>query len=166
MNNKFSPALVCGFAAAVLTIVPGLKSFACCLIIPFAVYMSLMINQKLGGLHKIAAGEGVYFGLVTGLCTALFGTLLEIIITYATKSNDIVITFPEFEKYIQTLPQAAMFKESLQLIRGIVYEISAKGFSALFTTFLLMGNIFIDTIFGLIGGLVAMSIINKRNISQ
>jgi len=166
MNNKFSPALVCGFAAGVLTIVPGLKSFACCLIIPFAVYMALVINQKLGGLHKIAASEGVYFGLVTGLFTALFGTLLEIIITYATKSNDIVITFPEFEKYIQTLPQAGMFKESLQLIRGIVYEISTKGFSALFTTFLLMGNIFIDTIFGLIGGLVAMSIINKRSISQ
>lgn len=158
--------MVCGFAAAVLTIVPGLKSFACCLIIPLAVYMSLIIHQKISGLHKIVTGEGVYFGLLTGLFTAIFGTLLEVVITFATKSNDIVITFPEFEKYIQTLPSAGMFKESLQLIRGIIYEISTKGFSGLFTTFLLMGNVFIDVIFGIIGGLVAMSIINRKNISQ
>lgn len=166
MNHRSSPALVCGFAAAVLTIIPGLKSFACCLIIPFAVYMALKINQKINGLHKIPAGEGVYFGLLTGLFTAVFGTLLEVVITFVTKTNDLVIALPELEKSIQTLPSAGMFKESFQLLQSIVYEISTKGFSLLFTTFLLIGNVFIDTIFGLIGGLVAMSIINKRNISQ
>jgi hypothetical protein len=166
MNHKISPALVCGFAAAVLTIIPGLKSFACCLIIPFAVYMSLIINQKINGLHKIVASEGVYHGLLTGLFAAVFGTLLEVVITFVTKSNDVVITYPEFEKYVQTLPSAGMFKESLQMIRGMIYEISTKGFSILYTTFLLMGNVFVDTIFGIIGGLVAMSIINRKNISK
>jgi hypothetical protein len=166
MNHKSSPALVCGFAAAVLTIIPGLKSFACCLIIPFAVYMALIIHQKISGAHRITAKESIYYGLLTGLFAALFGTLLEVLITYITKSNDITATYPEFEKSLQSFPSADMFKESLQLIKGMIYEISTKGFSILFTTFLLIGNVFIDTIFGIIGGLVSMSIINKKNIAQ
>ena len=166
MNHKLSPAIVCGFAAAVLTIIPGLKSFGCCLIIPFAVYMTLVINQKMSGIHKIMAKESIYYGLLTGLFTAFFGTFLEVLITYITKSNDITATYPEFEKSLQSLPSAEMFKESLQLIKGMIYEISTKGYSVLFTTFLLIGNVFIDTIFGIIGGLVAMSIINRKNAAQ
>jgi len=166
MNNKLSPAIVCGFAAAVLTIIPGLKSFACCLIIPFAVYLAMIINQKINGLHKISPSEGIVVGIFTGLFAALFGTFLEVAITWITKSNDLVASYPEFEKSIHTLPAQEIFKESLRMIQDMIREISTQGFSLRYTSFLLIGNTFINVIFGMIGGLVSMAIINRKSSVQ
>ena len=47
MSSKgYLPALVAGFGAAVLTTVPGLREFGCCLIVPLAVFTALLLYRK------------------------------------------------------------------------------------------------------------------------
>ena len=47
MSSKyFLPSLVTGFGAAVLTVVPGVKEFGCCLIVPLAVFTALLLYRK------------------------------------------------------------------------------------------------------------------------
>jgi hypothetical protein len=166
MNNKLSPAVVCGFAAAVLTTIPSFKQFACCLIIPFAVYFSLIVNQKIAGLHKVNSSEAVSNGLLTGLFAALFGTLFEVLITYILKTNEVISGYAELEKWLRTFPPSELITLLINNTHDIVYDITTKGFSLYFSFSLLLSNLLINTTFGLIGGLVSMSILNKRNFPR
>ena len=46
--KKYSPAIVCGFGAAVFSILPGVdKAFSCCLFLPAATGISLFLYKKI-----------------------------------------------------------------------------------------------------------------------
>ena len=162
MNNRISPAIVCGFAAAVICTIPGFKNLSCCLIIPLAAYMSLFVNQKVKGLHVVNTPEALYYGFFTGLSAALFSTVFEVIITSLTKSNELVAALPELEKTIKSMNMEQTGAESLKLLKVMINEITANGFSPLFAAFLLFGNLIIDIVFGIIGGLLGMAFLKKR----
>lgn len=166
MQNKYSPALVCGFGAAVLSTVPGLKGFSCCLIIPFAAYFSLYFDQRLNGPHQINSAKGAFFGMMTGLFAASFGTILEVLMTFFLKSNDFIYALPEVEKSLNDLKMPGVFDETITMFKRIASEIQTTGFSGSFAVFSLIGNLLTDTAFGLVGGLVSASYINKRNSEQ
>ena len=51
----------------------------------------------------------------------------------------------------------------INLMATIRDQITETGFSPLYTLSVLFSNLFIDTIFGIIGGLVGAQIINNRN---
>ena len=138
MNNKISPAIVCGFAAAVLSTIPGFKNLSCCLIIPLAAYAALFINQKINGLHKVITPEALYYGFFTGLSAALFSTVFEILITTLTKSNDLVLALPELEKTIKSMNLQQTGAESLKLLKVMINEITTNGFSPLFAAFFII----------------------------
>lgn len=162
-HNKYFPTLVFGFAAAVLTIIPGLRSFACCLIIPAASWLAIYISQRMNNFENgITSSIAFKFGALTGLYAALFSTIIEILMTYILKSNEITQTLPQIEILFSQYNLGGMMDESLKLIHQMADDIEKYGFSLLFTFFLLFNNLLVDIIFGIVGGFIGMAFLNKK----
>lgn len=162
--KKYLPSLVCGFSAGVLQIVPLVKSFSCCLVLPLAAFFALILEQKsTNNFDIISAKKAVMIGLFTGLFAALFGSFLEILITFITKQNDIIITFPELQKMVGNFPVTEdIKKEVLLLFQNVRNDILTTGFSWLYSFSLVVNDFFIDILFGITGGLIGSQIINNR----
>jgi hypothetical protein len=165
--KKYLPAFVCGFGAGVLQIVPFLRSFSCCFIIPLAAFLSLVLNQRAtNSREKITSKKALMFGIVTGLYAAMFGSFFELFITLITKHNDIISTFPELQRMIDGFPVSQEIKtEVLNLFQNVRQEILTNGFSLLYTFSIFINNFVINTIFGAIGGLVGAQIMNNKTIN-
>ena len=162
--KKYLSAFVSGFGAGVLSIVPVAKTFTCCLIVPAAAYISLVLDQKATkDFSKISIKKGVIFGLLTGLYAALFGSSFDLIVTFITKNNDIVATFPELQKIITDFPISEQLQtEVLNLLGGVVEEIKSKGFSLIYSITILTNNLVLNSLFGMLGGVLSVQIINSR----
>ncbi len=163
VQNKYFPTLVFGFAAAVMTIIPGLRSFACCLIIPAASWIALYITKRMNKFeNEITSSVAFKFGALTGLFAALFSTIIEVLMTYILKSNEITQTLPQIEILFSQYNLGEMMEESLKLIHQMADDIAKNGFSLFFTFFLLFNNLLVDIIFGIIGGFIGMAFLNKK----
>lgn len=164
MNKKYLSALVCGFGAAVLTTIPGMESIACCTLVPFAAGLSLFVYKKSqADIFKINTGTGILLGVLTGIFAALFASLFELIITYLTKSSDLVIAMPQAEKVIKDLNLGPSAEESMEVFREMVKEIQNSGFSVYYSVIITFTNLLTYSIFGILGGIIGTAIINKRN---
>lgn len=157
-------SFVCGFGAGVLQVVPIAKSFACCLIIPAAVVLALVLDQKAKrSAEKIIPSKAVIIGILTGVYAALFGSFFDIFITLITKNNDILAAIPELQKMISgSFLSAEVQSQVIGLMNKIVTEISETGFSLLYTFSVLLNNFIFNTIFGIAGGLIGMQILNSK----
>ncbi|MEW6194577.1 MAG: hypothetical protein AB1521_05405 [Bacteroidota bacterium] len=166
--RKYISPFVCGFGAGVLQVVPVAKSLACCFIIPLAAFLSLYLELKANPSSvQIQLKKGLIFGLLTGLFAALFGSFFDIFITLLTKNNDIVAAFPELQKMINGFPLSEeLKKEVLRLFNSVRNEILRYGFSPLYTISVLINNLVINSIFGMIGGLVGTQVINSKFKNQ
>lgn len=163
MKNKLSPAIVCGFGAAVLNTIPGVKSLGCCLLLPAATVLSLYFYLRITSFSQnITAKTAMFIGLITGLSSAFFSGFFDLIITYIFHTNDLLLTLPQVEILLNTYNLGDIGKETVAILRRMSKEITANGFSLTYTSFLLFNNIIIDSIFGIIGGLIGMSIFNKK----
>ena len=165
--NKYLPSIVTGFGAAVLSTIPGIKNLNCCLIIPAAAFLSIYLyNKSTGNDYPIKLNKALSYGLITGLIAALFSSLFDILITYITHSNDLVIGLEQTEEMMQELKLGSLIDASMEIMRTMVKDIEATGFSALYTVMITISNFFIFSIFGMLGGLLGMAVLNKRNRPQ
>lgn len=164
MSSKgYLPSLVAGFGAAVLTTVPGIKEFGCCLIVPLAVITALLLYRKtLNHDADISVKTSLLIGFLTGVFAALFATFFDIIITLFTHSNDFVQSLPQTREVLDSLNLGEAAKQTLNLMDGMAEQITSTGFSLLYTIFILISNVIVDSIFGLIGGALGRIIINRR----
>ncbi len=163
-TKKILPSFVAGFAAAVISTVPGVKNIGCCLIVPFAVFLSLFLDEKVNHAnHPILLKKALAFGVLTGLFAAVFSTFFDLIFTFLTKTNDYVEALPQTEALIRTYKLGTLFDQTISMLELMVKQIKATGFSLLYMIMIFISNIIIDSIFGLIGGLLSMSYFNKRN---
>jgi hypothetical protein len=163
--KKYLSPFICGFGAGVLQIVPVAKSFSCCFIIPLAAFISLVLEQRANNnFGKIEMRKALLFGALTGLYAAVFGSFLDVFITLITKNNDVIALFPELQKMVSSFPvNSDIQKEVLRLFEGVRNDILTNGFSPLYTLSVIINNFVVNTIFGLVGGLVGAQIINRRN---
>lgn len=166
--KKYLPSLVAGFGAGVLSVVPLLKSFSCCLIIPVAAYFSIVLYQRANNLNeKIETGRAVFLGVFTGLFAALFATTFEVFITLFTKHNDLIEAFGSMQTMINNFPIDETVKQQvIDLMSGIVKDLQTTGFSIIYTITLLLNNMLVYTIFGLVGGVIGVQIINSKYNSK
>lgn len=168
--KKILPSLVCGFGAGVLLVTPIIKIFTCCLIIPFAAVLSIVLDQKANpSEEKVTVQKGIVLGLLTGLFAGLFGTFFEVFITYITHSNDFSDNLGQMNEMWETLPQDAMIKSVIDMFNQMAKDIQETGFSFPYSLFLLANNLISGVIFGLLGGLLGMKIVNTgkdRNIND
>ena len=163
--KKYLSPLIVGFGAGVLSIVPVAKSFGCCLIIPVAAFIALLLDQKANNNYsKIEIKKGLIFGLLTGLYAALFGSFFDFFITFITKNNDIVATYSELQKVITEFPISEALKdEVMSILAGVVESIKNTGFSLLYTLSVLVNNIVLNSVFGMLGGIIGVQILNSRS---
>jgi len=162
--KKLLPSIVTGFAAGVLTIVPLLKNFGCCLIIPAAAVFAVFLDQKANGEDdKLLMGKGVVIGLMTGIIAAGFSTTFDILITYISHSNDLVATFSQMQNFITNFPVDNVMKQQItDMMQSMVDDITASGFSLFYTISIIVNNFISNSIFGIIGGLIGVQIYNSK----
>ncbi|HEX9251974.1 MAG TPA: hypothetical protein VF870_07005 [Ignavibacteriaceae bacterium] len=162
--KKYLPTLVCGFAAAVLATVPGIKNFSCCLIVPGAATISILLDKKINNYNeKVVIGKSLGFGFLTGLFATLFITTFEMLVTYFTRSNDFIQSLPQTELLMRQWNLGPLVDESLKLIKSVSKEIQKSGFSFLYLLMILSSNFMINSIFGMIGGALGMSLANRKS---
>jgi hypothetical protein len=162
-SKQYISPLVCGFGAAVLSIIPGLKPIACCLLVPFAAFFSLYLDQKINRQGEaVTSRKAVTFGLLTGLFAALFSTAFDILLTLVTSTNDFVEALPQTEALIRNYDLGLMAEETIKALKVMASDIKDSGFSGLYVVTILFSNLFTNTIFGLIGGLLGMNYLNKK----
>ncbi|MBI9072238.1 MAG: hypothetical protein JEY94_11610 [Melioribacteraceae bacterium] len=165
--KKTIAAFVTGFGAGVLKIVPIIKGLSCCLVIPAAAFFALLLDQKANNNYaKIRVSKAILFGLLTGLFAAVFGTSLDLIITYITKSNEVVTNLPQIQEMLGGMPANSIVKEVIDIYAQIAKDITATGFSGLYAVFIFGGSLLTDPIFGMVGGLIGMQILNSKNIEK
>lgn len=162
--KKYISAFVAGFGAGVLQVVPVAKSFACCLILPVASFIALLLDKKANPTYeKITMKKGALFGLMTGLYAALFGTVFDIFITLITKNNDIISMLPELRKMIEAFPVSESLRtEVMTIFEQVRNDIIQYGFSPIYTFSIIINNAVINSIVGVIGGLVGAQVINQK----
>lgn len=164
--KKYLSAFVCGFGAGVLQVVPVAKSFSCCIIIPAAAIIAIMLDRKAEGIssrEEISTNRAIVIGALTGLYAALFGSFFDIFITFLTKSNDLVATYTQLQSTLNDFPISdALRNEVLALMERVKTDITETGFSFLYTLSVLVNNFIINTIFGFAGGLLGAQIINGK----
>ena len=131
---------------------------------PLAAFLSLVLEQRAANDYsKFPMKKAVKFGLITGLYAALFGSVFDIIITLITKQNDVIAMFPELQRMINSFPITADLKnEVLRLFQNVRSEILAYGFSPFYTASVILNNLIVNTIFGIVGGLIGAQIINRK----
>lgn len=162
--KKYLPTLVCGFGAAVLSTVPGIKNFSCCLIVPAAAAISILLDKKINSSNeKVLVGKSLGFGFLTGLFATLFITTFEMLLTYFTKSNDFIQSLPQTEIVMRQWDLGPMVDESLKLIKSVSKDILKNGFSIIYLLMILSSNFIINSIFGMIGGALGMSLANRKS---
>ena len=70
-THKYLPSLVCGFSAAVISTIPGIKSIGCCLVLPAAAWFSLVLNQKINKAQPpVTPQAALFFGVLAGFFAA------------------------------------------------------------------------------------------------
>jgi uncharacterized membrane protein len=162
-RNKLLPSLVCGFGAAVLTTVPGVKNIACCMIVPLAAVISLNLDHKINHSEfPIKAGPAIFFGILTGVFAAIFSTFFDVLITYLAHTNDFIEALPQTEGFIKQYNLNGLLDQTMAIFKQMSSDITSYGFSVFYAFAMLVSNLFVDIIFGLFGGLVGMSFLNKR----
>ena len=158
--KKYLPTLVCGFGAAVLSTVPGIKNFSCCLLVPAAAAISILLDKKITPSNeKVSLG----FGFLTGFFATLFITAFEMLITFFTKSNDFIEALPQTEIIMRQWDLGPMVDDSLKLIKTVAKEIEKNGFSLIYLAMILSSNFIVNSIFGMIGGALGMSLTNRKS---
>ena len=164
MSTKgYLPPLVAGFGAAVLSTVPGVREFGCCLIVPLAVFTALLLYRKtLNSDANITVKTSLFLGFLTGIFAALFTTFFDILITLFTHSNDFVQTLPQTKEVLDSLKLGEAAKQTVDLMDSMANQITNTGFSLLYTVFILFSNLIVDSVFGLIGGILGRIVVNRK----
>jgi hypothetical protein len=161
--KKYLPTLICGFAAAVLATVPGIKNFSCCLLVPGAAVFSIFLDKKVSQSdQKVNLGKALGFGFLTGVFATIFITLFEMLLTYFAKTNDFVQSLPQSELLLRQWNLGPIFNDSIDLMKSMAKQIEKTGFSVLYLLLIFFSNFLINSIFGMIGGALGMSLVNRR----
>ncbi|MCU0406549.1 MAG: hypothetical protein MUE64_06175 [Ignavibacteriaceae bacterium] len=100
---------------------------------------------------------------MTAVFAALFASGFEIIITYITRTSDLVTSMPQAEKVVKDMNLGPAAEESMEILKQMVSEIQSKGFSFLYAFLISTTNLITYSIFGMLGGLIGTAVINKRN---
>jgi hypothetical protein len=162
MNNKYSPPVVTGFAAAALSTIPLLKGMPMYLLVPLAVYFTLTIHFKLYGMYKIPTSRAIFFGFLTGLSTALFSTAFDTLSTFITRSNDLINNFGDMESMFRSLFAGQDIEKLMAPLKSMRAQIQSSGFSMLYVFSMFFGYLFIDVFMGLVGGALLTSVFHKK----
>jgi hypothetical protein len=152
--DKLRPALIGGALIGIISAIPiinWINCFCCAGVIIGGILAVHLYNKNLVGF-ELTSSDGVTIGLMAGASGALISTILTSLITGGVKRQiDRVLEYsgempPELEDALLRIQQ--MGGEMFFVIVGLIF------------------TLVIYSIFGIIGGLIAVSIFKKRQLPQ
>jgi hypothetical protein len=152
--DKLRPALIGGAFIGIISAIPiinFINCFCCAGVIIGGIVAVRQYQKNLGGL-ELTSSEGVTLGLMAGASGALISTILTTMLTGGVKSQiDKILEYssempPEFEAALLRIQE--MGGELFFVIVGLVF------------------SLIIYSIFGIIGGLIGVQILKRKQISQ
>lgn len=148
------PIFVAAWISALLQTIPVVKNFSFWIIIPnmpiIAGYLIIKSNKL---TEKLKYNQILTIALLTGISAAVITSIFDLIITFITKTHDIVTYLPEIENVISQMPamQTTYFKEALAYLYKISSDITTYGFSLEFMVLTFINFIMINIFLSFLG---------------
>jgi hypothetical protein len=102
--------------------------------------------------------DGAAIGILSGLLSAIISVMILTLLTLITKENPVPMLYNIIDKQGYNLPP-----DVEQLLQKISEEYRQNGFSITITIANLILYIITYPLFGLLGGILSVSIFNRRN---
>jgi spore germination protein GerM len=160
--SKFTPIIISTSIIVVISLFPivNLINLLCCGGVLIGVFAgTAYYNSKLKQAGQIIQyKDGAAIGLLSGIVSALFIVAGTTLMNMIVNQNPIPELFKLIDSNGLSLPP-----EAEKFLQKISDEYSKKGFSITMTLITLISDILIYPLFGMLGGLLSVSILSKRN---
>lgn len=171
-SDKIKPAIVGGSVMAIISTIPYLNmvNCLCCAGVVLGGMASVYFYQK--SLPENEPLLKTKYGVILGAFSGIFGAILETLITVLTikyfSSNYFDNVYIEIEKSIESLQDSgseipAILFQVQETITSFAEEVAQHGYSLVLTIIILVFNTFKNVLFGLLGGLLGVAILKKKN---
>lgn len=151
--DKLKPALMAGAVIGLISSIPVISlvnCFCCAGVILGGVLAVNLYRKELPG-SELTATDGVMLGWMAGASGALFGTVLTSMITGGVKHQ-----ISKILEYSAELPPE---------LEQALLRLQQMGSDMLFTILMLVVSLIIYSIFGIMGGLIGVSMQKKKRIA-
>ena len=152
--DKLRPALIGGALIGIVSAIPiinWINCFCCAGVIIGGILAVHLYNKKLVGF-ELTSSDGVTIGLMAGAAGALISTILTSMITGGIKRQ-----IDRILEYSAEMPPE---------VEDALLRIQEMGGEMFFVIVGLIFSVIIFSIFGIIGGLISVSIFKKRQLPQ
>jgi hypothetical protein len=152
--DKLRPALIGGALIGIISAIPVLSlvnCFCCAGVIIGGILAVHLYHKNLGGL-ELTSSDGATLGLMAGASGALISTVLA-----AMMSGGVKHQIDKILEYSSEMPPE---------VEDALIRIQEMGGDLFFTIAGLVFSLIIFSIFGIIGGLIAVSILKKKQLPQ
>lgn len=152
--DKLRPALIGGALIGIISTIPivnFINCFCCAGVILGGVLAVHLYNKKLTGI-ELTSSDGVTIGLMAGASGALISTILSSMITGGVKHQ-----IEKILEYSSEMPPE---------VEDALLRVQEMGGDLFFVIVGLIFSLVIFSIFGMIGGLIAVSIFKKKQLPQ
>ena len=163
--NRILPIIVGTATMTLIAIIPFLNLvnvFCCAGIIAggFAGVLNYSKQLKDTGI-PLTSRDGGMIGILCGILSAVFVTGFGLLISLFSNSNPMLEVMKAFDEMGFQMPP-----EMLQYIEKFSNEYNEHGFSPTITIFSFVCNLIIYPLFGSIGAILAVSLLNKKKYPQ
>lgn len=163
--SKFTPIIISTIIISVISLLPVLNliNIFCCAGVLLGVFAGCAYyNNKLKQDGKLLQyKDGVAIGLLSGLVSALIIVTVTTLISMTSNQNPIPELFKMIDSQGLTIP-----REIEEFMQKISEEYRKNGFSITLTLITLASDIVIYPMFGIIGGLLSVSILSRRKNAE
>jgi hypothetical protein len=152
--DKLRPALMGGALIGIISAIPVINfinCFCCAGVIIGGILAVHLYNKNLKGL-ELTSSDGVTIGLMAGASGALISTIITSMITGGIKQQ-----IDKILEYSAEMPPE---------VEDALIRIQEMGGEMFFVIVGLVFSLIIYSIFGIIGGLIAVSIFKKKQLPQ
>jgi len=143
---------------SVMPIISIINLFCCAGIVIGGLIGVFYMDHKTKSInYSISFKDAGIVGALSGILSGIILSIITLAITIITRENPIDAGIKTFEEFGFQLPN-----DVLNQLQSFSEEYSKYGFSFRIALLNLLGNLIIYPIFGFLGGILAMSFINKK----
>jgi len=157
--NRLTPVIYGTFVMTMISVMPLLNFinlFFCAGIIIGGVAGVIFYNKQLSGTDmKLTSKDGVMIGILSGILSGILVSGLNFLFMMMSKHNPV-------DEALKIMNGFALPPEVMQQMNKFSEEFDKYGFSPTISIVSLFSNLVIYPLFGMLGAILAVSIINKR----
>jgi hypothetical protein len=159
--NRLTPVILGSTvmtAISVLPLINFINLFFCAGIMIGGYFGAIAYYRQTAGTdHVMSYKDGVLTGILSGILSAVVVSGINIIVLMYSKSNPVTESLGMLGEFGKNLPP-----EVNTQMNKLADEFNKYGFSPTLAIFTFLSNIVIYPLFGAIGGLIGVTIIEKR----